>query len=75
MTKVRIYELAKELNMSSKALMEKIEGLELKINSHMSSIEDEEAQLIKELLTEDKTEGKAVIEDELEIFDEDEKPK
>ena len=68
MTKVRIYELAKELNMSSKALMEKIEGLELKINSHMSSIEDEEAQLIKELLTEDKTEGKAVIEDELEIF-------
>jgi translation initiation factor IF-2 len=75
MTKVRIYELAKELNMSSKALMEKIEGLELKINSHMSSIEDEEAQLIKELLTEEKSEEKPLIEDEAEPFDEDEKPK
>jgi translation initiation factor IF-2 len=75
MTKVRIYELAKELNMSSKALMEKIEGLELKINSHMSSIKDEEAQLIKELLTEEKSEEKPLIEDEAEPFDEDEKPK
>ncbi|MCR3956071.1 MAG: translation initiation factor IF-2 [Gudongella sp.] len=75
MTKVRIYELAKELNISSKALMEKIEGLELKINSHMSSIEDEEAQLIKELLTEEKKEEKAVTEDEDELYDEDEKPK
>ena len=75
MTKVRIYELAKELNMSSKALMEKIEGLELKINSHMSSIEDEEAQLIKELLTEEKKEEKALPEDEDELYDEDEKPK
>lgn len=75
MTKVRIYELAKELNMSSKALMEKIEGLELKINSHMSSIEDEEAQLIKELLTEEKKEEKATVEDEDELYDEDEKPK
>ncbi|WP_409227479.1 translation initiation factor IF-2 [Gudongella sp. SC589] len=75
MTKVRIYELAKELNMSSKALMEKIEGLELKINSHMSSIEDEEAQLIKELLTEEKPEDKTDIEDEADFLDEDEKPK
>ena len=53
MRKVRVYELAKELNISSKELLEKIEGLDLKVSSHMSSIEKEEAQLIKELLLEE----------------------
>lgn len=52
MSKIRIYELAKKLNMQSKDLITKIEGLDLDmdIKSHMSSIENEEAQLIKELL-------------------------
>lgn len=53
MTKVRVYELAKELNISSKDLIGKIEGLDIKIHSHMSSIEEEEARLIKELLIEE----------------------
>ena len=53
MRKVRVYELAKELNISSKELLEKMEGLDLKVSSHMSSIEKEEAQLIKELLLEE----------------------
>ncbi|MGM0395529.1 MAG: translation initiation factor IF-2 [Bacillota bacterium] len=75
MTKVRVYELAKELNMSSKALMEKIEGLELKINSHMSSIEEEEAQLIKEILTEEKPETKTEVTEDADDFIEEEKPK
>lgn len=79
MTKVRVYELAKELNLSSKELMEKIEGLDLKINSHMSSIEDEEALLIKELLTEDNKapdEPIKEIEEEIEAIEilDDEKP-
>jgi len=52
MTKVRVYELAKELNISSKELIEKIEDLNIEVNSHMSSISSEEAELIKELLTE-----------------------
>ncbi|HLR21413.1 MAG TPA: translation initiation factor IF-2 [Tissierellaceae bacterium] len=52
MTKIRIYELAKKLDMSSKNLIKEIENLDLDmgIKSHMSSVEDEEAQLIKELL-------------------------
>lgn len=49
MTKIRIYELAKELNMSSRELMDQIEDLDIDISSHMSSIENEEAQLIREL--------------------------
>lgn len=52
MTKVRVYELAKELNITSKELITKIEGLDIAVNSHMSSIESEEAELIKDLLTE-----------------------
>jgi len=50
LTKIRVYELAKELGISSKELIEKIEDLKLDISSHMSTIEEEEADLIKELL-------------------------
>lgn len=49
MSKIRIYELAKELNMSSKELIEKIKELDIDVNSHMSTLENEEANLIKEL--------------------------
>ena len=69
MRKVRVYELAKELNISSKELLEKIEGLDLKVSSHMSSIEKEEAQLIKELLLE---EDKSLEENYIEKLKEDE---
>ena len=50
MTKIRVYELAKELSMTSKELIMKVEDLGLEISSHMSSIEKEEAELIRELL-------------------------
>jgi len=71
MTKVRVYELAKELNLTSKELMEAIDGLDLKIGSHMSSIEEEEANLIKELLTEEvKSEIEEIIDPELDIVEE-----
>lgn len=51
MTKVRLYELAKELNMSSKELMEKMADLDMKVNSHMSSLDGDDAKLIKELFS------------------------
>ena len=54
MTKIRIYELAKELEMSSKELIQKIEELNIDVSSHMSSIEGEEAELIKEIIEEEK---------------------
>ena len=56
MSKIRIYELAKELNMSSKELIEKIKELDIEVNSHMSTLEDGEAKLIKELFNEDENE-------------------
>ena len=50
MTRIRVYELAKELGITSKELMEKAVDLEINISSHMSTIEEEEANLITELL-------------------------
>lgn len=46
MSKVRVYEVAKELNISSKEIMDKLKEYGFEVHSHMSTLEDEEAQLI-----------------------------
>ncbi|WP_027358037.1 translation initiation factor IF-2 [Desulforegula conservatrix] len=48
MAKIRVYELAKELGMSHKALLDKIMQLDIDVRSHMSSLEDDAVKLIKE---------------------------
>ena len=58
MTKIRVYELAKELKLTSKELMEKIEELDLKIGSHMSTLENDEAELLRELLSSEVSKNK-----------------
>lgn len=50
MAKIRVYELAKDLNMTNKALLEKIQDLNIEAKSHMSSLEDDDAQQIKDSL-------------------------
>ena len=53
MSKIRVYELAKELNVSSKELIELLmTEFNVEVKNHMSVIEDEDAALIKELLGE-----------------------
>lgn len=52
--KIRVYELAKELKMTSKELMEKIKDLDIAVSSHMSSLEKEEAEMIRELIEEER---------------------
>ena len=62
MSKIRVYELAKELDITSKELIAILKdefGIEVK--NHMSVVEDEDAALIKELLT-GKTETSAATE-------------
>ncbi|WBW94834.1 translation initiation factor IF-2 [Oceanirhabdus sp. W0125-5] len=50
MTKIRVYELAKELNVPSKELINiLLEEFGVKVKNHMSVIEEEDAELIKEL--------------------------
>lgn len=52
MSKIRVYELAKELKVSSKELIRILmEEFSVEVKNHMSVIEDEDAELIKELLS------------------------
>jgi translation initiation factor IF-2 len=47
MTKVRVYELAKDLNMTNRALLNKMKELKIEVKSHMSSLEDSDIRAIK----------------------------
>ena len=48
MPKIRVYEIAKKLNISNKDLMEKLKEFGITTHSHMSTLEDDEAALIIE---------------------------
>ncbi|WP_312459834.1 translation initiation factor IF-2 [Proteiniclasticum sp.] len=64
MSKIRVYELAKELEISSKELIALLKdefGIEVK--NHMSVVEEEDAALIKELLGDSEGNKEAVKED------------
>ena len=74
MTKIRVYELAKELNISSKELMNKIESLGLEVSSHMSSIDKEDADLIVDLLSESKPSIQANADDHNDEYIAEEEP-
>ena len=52
LSKIRVYELAKMLGKSNKELMKVLEDLGIEVKTHMSSIENEVAQLVEEALTE-----------------------
>jgi translation initiation factor IF-2 len=51
LTRKRIYELAKELKISSKDLMELMQEMGFSVKNHMSTISEEEARQVIELLT------------------------
>ncbi len=48
--KKRVYELARELNMTNKALLEKISSLDLGLNSHMSTLDEGYEEQIRRLI-------------------------
>ncbi|MDP4144364.1 MAG: translation initiation factor IF-2 [Bacillota bacterium] len=53
MSKIRVHELAKELGITSKELINiLIEEFSIEVKNHMSTIEDEDAELIKEMFSE-----------------------
>ena len=53
MSKIRVYELAKLLDKSNKELLDILNDLGIEVKSHMSSIENDIAQLVEEALEED----------------------
>jgi len=48
MAKIRIYELARDLNMTNKMLLEKIRDMDIDAKSHMSSLDDDTIDRIKQ---------------------------
>jgi len=73
MSKIRVHELAKELNIGSKELVKiLVDEFDIKVKNHMSTIEDEDAKLIKELYaTKGEDEEKSIVDEyEEELADE-----
>ena len=69
MSKIRVYELAKELNISSKDLIELLmDEFNIEVKNHMSVIEDEDAELIKELLGNQDSETKSEVIEEYDLL-------
>lgn len=61
MSKIRVYELAKELGISSKDLISMLEEeFNIQVKNHMSVVDEEDAELIKELILE---QGKTAAKD------------
>ncbi|MFP3870243.1 MAG: translation initiation factor IF-2 N-terminal domain-containing protein, partial [Syntrophobacteria bacterium] len=50
MVKLRVYELAKELDMTNKDLVERVHSLGIHIKGHMSSLDEEQAQLVRDMV-------------------------
>ena len=46
MSKIRVYEVAKQLELTSKEILDKLKEYGFEVHSHMSTLEDEEAELI-----------------------------
>ena len=53
MAKIRVYNLAKELDMDSKKLLDILHDLDIEASSHMSTITDDTAELVKGMYGED----------------------
>ncbi|MDO9110988.1 MAG: translation initiation factor IF-2 [Desulfatirhabdiaceae bacterium] len=47
MAKIRVFELARDLNMTNKVLLERMRDLDISVISHLSSLEDEDVAKIK----------------------------
>lgn len=58
---IRVYNLAKELNLTSKELIEKLHKLNIEVKGHMSSLDDDTALLVKEELGASKKEAKKEV--------------
>lgn len=51
MAKIRVYQLAKEMDISSSELLEILHDLDVDVTSHMSTIKEETAELVKGMFT------------------------
>ncbi|MBU4037093.1 MAG: translation initiation factor IF-2 N-terminal domain-containing protein, partial [Proteobacteria bacterium] len=61
MAKIRVYELARDLNMTNQALLDKIRNMNIYVKSHVSSLDEETVAKIKAGFNGTKSEGVAEI--------------
>jgi len=61
LTRVKIYELAKELSMESKDIMHKLQKMGVEAKSHMSSISESNAEMIRQSTTNKSAKDKTVV--------------
>jgi translation initiation factor IF-2 len=47
MTNIRVYELARDLNMTNKALISRLQDIDISVKNHMSSLDNEAVAVIK----------------------------
>lgn len=62
MSKLRVHEIAKEINVPSKDLVEKLQAKGFDVKNHMSTLSEKEVGTIKEIFTEKKETTKVVKE-------------
>ena len=48
MAKTRVYELARDLNMTNQVLLSKLSDLDISVKSHMSALDDETVTKIRQ---------------------------
>jgi translation initiation factor IF-2 len=58
LTKLRVYELAKQVGVSSKKLITILEDLDISVKNHMSTIDSDTAKLVMDLIEEESGKGK-----------------
>ena len=64
MGKIRVYSLANELNLESKELVEILQELDVDVTSHMSTVEDDTADLVRGMYTDSTEEEEEIIVEE-----------
>ena len=57
MAKIRVYELAKELNMTNKQLLDRMREIDIQVKTHMSALEDDVVEAIKASISKEATAG------------------
>jgi translation initiation factor IF-2 len=62
MAKLRVHELARELNMDNKGLLEKLRELDIEVKSHASTLEEDDVARVKSALFGGKPSGEIVEE-------------
>jgi len=63
MAKLRVHELARELNLTNKVLLDRMKKLDLPVRSHMSALDDQDVHAIRDSFISSKKRNKSVDEE------------